>query len=559
MTIDKLMKNNRWIALVILAIVLIANNPIGAQTLLEEPFIYNTTRPFLSPQTEQLQPENPSEGVLWNSLTALHPSCIANDSLQLALQTYFQIHQRNAAINPLYGSKFMQTGIVAYGSTNLTARSWGKIAGAISYNRGRNGAVGYNNIRQPEVYFPYVVADSMGGVYHYEQYSASGMFAKQWGRHELTASVHYQGEMAYRFEDPRASNTVGTLQPGLGYSIHLNRFHLLQQIQYLYARQYLDLWLWRPQQQDKFYLHYGMGYVDIKNSPIFFGTQRMNYIHGVEYLLALNKPYASPLYVTNAVLRYRYYKMQTEEPRALGLFVLRHHAIDLFVEQKLNPFTIVGQFHLGNRVGQENIYADVRPEEKYSTVYDRNVIARYRFWQVWEPLAQIELNYHKIGLNANLFSLGLGSVFHNRKQLYTRNAQQISLTIVKPWIAFAWSNPNKANVVLSVGYRLPVASVYQVSKGGKDRLDYQLAWLPYQAEMFQGASVKASTTIPFTIAKQHFVTSVNIAWQQVSRSALLTLYDGSPSTVSSIFSNPNVLLLRGNVLGGEVSVTYHFF
>lgn len=90
--------------------------------------------------------------------------------------------------------------------------------GAASYTNGQTGGVRYNETSDPDLLYPYVLADTTLGAMKQERYAFSGGYASFDGRIGWGATLGYEAGLDYRNVDPRPRNVTGHLTAALGLS-----------------------------------------------------------------------------------------------------------------------------------------------------------------------------------------------------------------------------------------------------------------------------------------------------------------------------------------------------
>ena len=80
--------------------------------------------------------------------------------------------------------------------------------------------MGWSALRNPELYWPYIVSDSTGGDFRYEKYNLMCGYSFRLGRFDLGVSGEYTGDFAFRQNDPRIEDisTWLTLKAGAAYT-----------------------------------------------------------------------------------------------------------------------------------------------------------------------------------------------------------------------------------------------------------------------------------------------------------------------------------------------------
>ena len=447
--------------------------------------------------------------------------------------------------------------LLAMGVANFKHR--GRLSGYVSVGLGYQGAIGYSAIRQPEYYLPYLVADTSGGDYRYEHYIAGALYALRRGASELGAGLHFAGEIAYKYEDPRVYNTTGTLQATLGYKHHFSSLDLSATLHALYHRKYMNLWLWRPSQQDKFPLTYGFGMVDVQNTKIFFGTSRMHYMGGVALDLLLRsrqRELGAPHYTL--LLSDQLYKMRTEESSAAGLFGLLNNNVRLLSSVGWGRCTLALESSILHRLGTEYIYATHQPDQEHLTITDLRQIGRRQTYRQADYNAQLRGRYQIPLSSRHQLALSLGGGYHYHQELYKGSSNHIDYSVVRPWAGCDYRYSDRLYTALSVAYRLPLSSTYVVERGYKDQLDYQLAYLPLLSKLKSGLELRWHSQLSISLPRSQAMTiSVDAFYAPSRLSTRRPLYEGRPTTTSGIFSHPELIGEQARSYGLFLSLTYH--
>ena len=115
---------------------------------------------------------------------------------------------------PYEGNAFTDFRLTGFGQYSIP--SAGTLFGKVQYARGRHKNIGWNAMRHPELYLPYIATDSIGGDFHFEDYHVEGGYAFSLGNWHLGATGFFRGEQAYRKTDPRALNNTTWLNVGIG-------------------------------------------------------------------------------------------------------------------------------------------------------------------------------------------------------------------------------------------------------------------------------------------------------------------------------------------------------
>lgn len=263
----------------------------------------------------------------------------------------------------------------AYGEYTISQS--GTLSGAIQYAQGMHRNIGWSAMRLPELYFPYISTDSCGGDFKFESYHAEGNYAltlKQW---TLGVKGSFYGEQAYRLTDPRALNNTTWLRFNIGAARDMDGHLLMVDAGYGRNKQHMQLRYWRPGQQDRFFVCYGFGLYDTRQSGVSFGKSRMYYIDEYHARLQYLSPQNRKLNL-HASVAYDFQHMQTEESDIYNLYESRTHHLNpqfciTYNFQKDWKFDLMVEADLVRRKGYENIIEEYLID-KDNNIYDFRTI-----------------------------------------------------------------------------------------------------------------------------------------------------------------------------------------
>ncbi len=464
--------------------------------------------------------------------------------------------KRSGFYTPYEGRDTYSARLEGMGHVDLGA--WGRLFGRIHYARGGESDLGYSSIRNADFYLPYIVADSSGGDYHHEQYLASGLYSYKKDSLEWGASLSYAGEMAYRYTDPRAANTSNTLQPGVSLSLFSKYGKSSLSLHYLYHRQYLHLWLWRPEQQDKFFLTYGFGMVDVKHTPIFFGTSRMNYVNGWRCDLAHQKGGGEDHSEYLLSASYLGYFFRAEEPSAVGLFGHLNHRGQLHLSYRYKKWRWMAELEATQRNGREYIYAEERPENMHASVYDRVVIDVHKAYILREWNAHLRSSY-RFSLGKGAAELDLGGQFYQRNEQHKTLDCETGYALIRPYVGGQIQPSPVFSVGVTYAYRIPLFPTrYRVASGYKDQLDYQLAYLPLLDASREAHEWRMRVATQFRIGAHR----IQVAWDgfyaRERKNGNLPVFDHEPTTRSHLLSSPQTFPTAGHSFWTRLGIAYIF-
>ncbi|MCM1484427.1 MAG: hypothetical protein NC043_08820 [Muribaculaceae bacterium] len=114
----------------------------------------------------------------------------------------------NKAINPANGKS---ENIFSGGAETYTKYRSSTLSGAARYENGKRRDVRWCETSDPQLLYPYLMADSVGGDINSEIYSFSGAYAQHSNKWAWGASLSYIATLEYRGVDPRPRNVSGRL------------------------------------------------------------------------------------------------------------------------------------------------------------------------------------------------------------------------------------------------------------------------------------------------------------------------------------------------------------
>ena len=276
---------------------------------------------------------------------------------------------------PYEGNGSTDYRVGAYGEYTTTHS--GTLSGSIQYAQGNHRHIGWNATRLPELFLPYISTDSCGGTFKFDSYYAEGNYGftlKEW---TLGVKGSFYGEQAFRLTDPRALNNTTWLRFNVGAAHEINGHLLMVDAGYGRNKQHMQLRYWRPGQQDRFFVCYGFGLYDTRQSGVSFGKSRMYYIHEYNARLQYQSPQDNSLRL-HASIAYSYDHMQTEESDIYDLYESKTHTLWPLLFLTYHPdgqwqLELAAAGKLTNRKGYENIIEEYLID-KENNIYDFRTI-----------------------------------------------------------------------------------------------------------------------------------------------------------------------------------------
>lgn len=455
---------------------------------------------------------------------------------------------------PYNGNNYSSLSLLSGGRINV--RSYGTLRGNASYSRGIHKHIGWNAIRNAEAYYPYLVSDSTGGDYHFEDYRIASNYTFRAGRLPLNIGLTYKGEIAYRLTDPRTTNTTGALELSVATSLSLPKAQtLLLSAAYLYHRQHITLYNWRPGQQDKYFVSYGFGQVDVSNSPIWFGISRMNYLSGWKIGSLLVNQCGGQL-----GLDYYGYYLNTEEQSSINLFALLYNRLRFYGQKHWSRLSLSFSADYALRQGIERIYEDYQPDDQYH-IYDLRILAVRRWYLLNEFAAQLQAAYRILNQGKHLLQVNMGSDFYGSDETYRKHGHHVMNTALRPFAGIVYDHLGAKcdyGLMLSAAYRFVPSQIFRVRTIQKEQLDYQLSFLPHAYRSREGVELRSSGYISMPIQGSHQLKIEVQFYGDLSRRKDGVSYGKEPGVVSHILSDPQAECTEGHSFGGGCNISYLF-
>lgn len=385
---------------------------------------------------------------------------------------------------PYEGNGSTDYRIGAYGE--YATHRIGTLSGRIQYSQGKHRNIGWNAMRLPELYLPYISTDSIGGDYKFDSYHAEGNYSFTLNRWTFGARASFYGEQAYRLTDPRALNNTTWLRFNAGAARQAGSHLLMAEAGYGRNKQHTQLRYWRPGQQDRFFVCYGFGLYDTRQSAVSFGKSRMYYVDEfnahLQYLLSSEKSLR-----LHASLAYAFDRMKTEESDIYDLYESRSHKFSPQFFLTYDPendwrFDFSATGNISFRKGYENIIEEYLID-KENNIYDfRTIDTQQNYRRNSHRLTaatSAERQFDKLTL-----ALQAGITTENHEEKYKNGLYRINVQTLTPHVKLGgdWKN-RRSELKMSLLYaRQTVGSHnYDVNLRNQQiqHLDFQHAFTPY--------------------------------------------------------------------------------
>lgn len=409
---------------------------------------------------------------------------------------------------PTEGNSFDDASVVASGTFR---KNRSLLLGKASFTTGAHRNIGWNVLRSPQTYWPYIVADSTGGNMGYETYNLLLAYSTRLSRRtDFGLSGEYKGDFAYRQTDPRIEDITSWLTLKGGVACQLNdSSRLAVDISYELHRQHNEVKHFRSGQFAGFFMEYGFGMFDYIHSPIYNSMKNMQHQHSygtsLQYLSSAFKPLR-----LNARLAYRMDEMNSEENiYKLNLYRARTHNLSAnFAALRSGKhwgFACYANATLARRKGREYIFERyVSDQVDGVNIYDYRKIGhndRYTLSQLSAD-AQLKLSRY-IGHTATLSLIGAVNYF-SREEKYTENGYNWKNALVTPQVGIEAAHRGKSaegRLAVRYGRRTTASHRYHVTVDLDRHTEYQHAFSPYAYYCHEGHEVAIEAEAAHTFPK----------------------------------------------------------
>ncbi|MBR1882933.1 MAG: hypothetical protein IJ808_08005 [Muribaculaceae bacterium] len=288
-----------------------------------------------------------------------------------------------------------------------TATLWGHA----TYNNGRQHHVLWNETSQPELLYPYLLADSVNSArINVERYAFAGGYADFKGRIAWGAHISYEAGLYYRHVDPRPRNVTADLQVVAGIGTPIMGSHLAAlALKFRKYKQTNDVAFYSELGSDKLFHLTGL----TNDYDRFAGTGSSTYYKGYEWVIEANaQPLAGRgLAFSAQASRFSFDNILTAFNK-LPMAHLTHQAVRAEAAWlSEHGWGLQAHSHLSRRVGTENIFGDAAASV-YPKIGSLDLYHENRFdvgiEGVWE---------HAIGRQAGI-ALHPAVDYHHRNETY---------------------------------------------------------------------------------------------------------------------------------------------
>lgn len=186
------------------------------------------------------------------------------NSGEVSLSQTFADYKQMAPVRD--GTKSESTSALAKG-LSLNKKGIG-FSGYAGYGRGQKLNTKWCSIANAPEFYPYLIADSIGGDYSFERYLLGGAIHAGYLHHKFAIRIDYEGSIHWRSSDPRPKNTVSNISLGAGYIYNTSSGLFGISLSGESRKQHADMRIEEDKRKDRFYQLLGMGLFDHRYSTV---------------------------------------------------------------------------------------------------------------------------------------------------------------------------------------------------------------------------------------------------------------------------------------------------
>ncbi|MBR6191150.1 MAG: hypothetical protein IKQ68_03180 [Prevotella sp.] len=445
--------------------------------------------------------------------------------------------------------------------TYVTPHS-GTLSGSIQYVRGKHRNIGWSAMRMPELYLPYISTDSCGGDFKFDSYYAEGAYSFSINTWTLGVRMSFYGEQSWRLTDPRALNNTTWLRFTAGATKQLGQHLVMLSAGYGRNKQHEQLRYWRPGQQDRFFVCYGFGLYDTRQSAVSFGKARMFYIDEFTARLQYLSP-ASKALRLHASLGYTRHSMATEESDIYNLYESRTGIIEPQMVLAWQPderwtVTLGASASIEARKGYENIIEEYLANADYNS-YDFRTIDSQQNYVRDVNTADVSLSVSRQFGRLSLTVLG-GMSANGYEEKYLGGVYSIKVNASMPYVGLetGWQTGRRDRLGASLRYGKSTVGSHHydvlMQNTKVKHLDFQQAFAPYA---YRAADLtKFALSLSWEHSLAHLAVGLSASYYSASGNRLAdAVYTGTigyASTAPMISAQPDVHRERRGSLAAYV-------
>lgn len=400
---------------------------------------------------------------------------------------------------PVKGNKFNDFTVRSLGYSRSSNHL---LLGKANFTTGRHGNIGWNTQRNPDLYWPYLLADSTGGNVRYETYGVMCAYSFNIKKAAVGVQGEYKGDYAFTQNDPRKENISSWFSLKAGAAMPLLKGTISASAQYTRHRQQMKVKHFRSGQFTNFFTEYGFGMFDYIYSPVFNYTserrQANTWVASVAYL----SDQTAPLRVL-ARLNYSVDVMKTEESTYhLNLYRATTNTPQVSLGALWNNQTwgiaVLADAQKSSRHGRENLF------ERYVSatvdgvdVYDYRLTGHQDRYKLSITDARLSLKASRFLSDRLTLSVLGGASYWLRDETYSDKGYQISNALLTPKVGVEAQYAHEQfglTARLTYGRRFCVDNKYNVGLQAERQTEFQHAFATYAYYANEGSICTAELT-----------------------------------------------------------------
>ncbi|MCA4806969.1 DUF6850 family outer membrane beta-barrel protein [Myroides odoratimimus] len=411
------------------------------------------------------------------------------------------------------GDEYSSRSVLASGTMDFEKE--GTLYGSASYSTDKKNNTLLNYAVNPEHYYPYLVADTLGrGDQKYEVYNVQGGYGFAVKNTYYGIGFNYQGTAMSKLTDPRLSVYDSWFKIDLGVTRAFAKHLLALKASYQINKQDISAisTLYRAPSVLQFS---GLGAWRNAEVTATQGYERMLDIKGFAFEFTYKKlrPEKSDFGYSFS-LGYSRNTMNTEDNSQLGfesnsklnLFTLDSHTISplIIAEKEFSSFGLAFVLSGVNQIkkGKDHIYKSEKVSNEqnlynYIKVASNAFYTEYDFNNTASVKATIPLRDHQ------RFHILTGTRHEFYKQEYVYPQQQIKSQNLSPFVSLGYSKEGRSNnlgVSMLYAYRKSLDNTYNVSRA-LNSISIDQSYIPFLIRSGSGFNLESQLFYSYNLAK----------------------------------------------------------
>lgn len=230
--------------------------------------VFSSTQLFGQNHAERINAQSPTYERV-RRLT-FNPTTFSLMPLQQDIQVGIELNKGNSDDKTLYsifdGNGFSFFNISAKGYKSDMSKSI--VSGFASYQTGVKRNTEWTDVADTELFYPYLVADSIGGDYYSENYNVGSSYTHKIGKIQIGGGLNYRGAVHYRKVDPRPINNVSEIELVIGALCSLKSYFLGINFSYVNYKQAMSSSSLKDDRKDRYFSMRGFGLYDYQLTEV---------------------------------------------------------------------------------------------------------------------------------------------------------------------------------------------------------------------------------------------------------------------------------------------------